>query len=89
MADTDEGWFHQRIYRNSQLRRKGVKLRPKPPRQTNPIARPNENDNQFLKTCGVSWEAEPAVQLSLDFSGCRTKEHDPKEPASHKTEESA
>ena len=45
-------------------------------------------DLQWLGECGVAWEPEPAVQLPLDFSGCRTKEHDPKEPVSPRKEES-
>ena len=48
----------------------------------------SEEDAGWLKACGVAWEPEPAVQLPLDFSGCRTKEHDPKEPASPRKEES-
>jgi hypothetical protein len=45
-------------------------------------------DIQWLGECGVAWEPEPAVQLPLDFSGCRTKEHNPKEPVSPRKEES-
>ena len=45
-------------------------------------------DLQWLGECGVAWEPEPAVQLPLDFSGCRTREHDPKEPVSPRKEES-
>ena len=69
MSEKDEDWFQQRIYRNSELRRKGVKLRPKSPRQTKPLAHPNEDDTKFLTKCGVKWEPEPTVQLPLDFSG--------------------
>ena len=69
MRDMDENWFQEIRYTNSQLRRKGIKLRPKSPRQTNPPARPNESDAKFLKGCGVAWEPELASQLSLDFSG--------------------
>jgi hypothetical protein len=64
----DEEWFQEIRYTNAQLRRKGIKLRPKPPRQTNSPARLNENDTEFLKTCGVAWETEPASQLPFDFS---------------------
>jgi hypothetical protein len=56
-------------------------IREHPPRLT-------KQDAQLLKACGVAWEPEPAVQLPLDFSGCRTKEHDPKEPVSPRKEES-
>jgi hypothetical protein len=69
MPEMDEEWFREIRYTNSQLRRKGIKLRPKPPRRTNPPARTKENDTKFLKTCGVAWEPEPAHQIHLDFSG--------------------
>jgi hypothetical protein len=70
MADTGEGWFREIRYTNSQLRKKGVKFPQKPPHLPNPVARPNKNDTEFLRTCGVAWEREPALQLSLDFSDC-------------------
>ena len=51
-------------------------------------ARFTETDAEWLKACGISWNKEPAVQLPLDFSGCRKKEQDPKPPTSQKKEES-
>lgn len=74
MRNMDENWFQEIRYTNAQLRRKGIKLRPKSPRQTKPLARPNENDTTFLKTCGVAWEPEPESQLPLDFSGHKDTE---------------
>ena len=74
MRDMDENWFQEIRYTNAQLRRKGIKLRPKSPRQRKPLARPDENDTKFLKTCGVAWEPEPAPQLPLDFSGQQNTE---------------
>jgi hypothetical protein len=29
----------------------------------------SEEDTKWLKECGVMWEREPTVQLSLDFCG--------------------
>lgn len=69
MPGRGEDWFQQRIYRNSELRRKGVKLRPKTLPLPKPLARPTEEDAGFLKTCGVTWDPEPASQLHLDFGG--------------------
>ncbi len=69
MREMDEDWFQEIRYTESQLRRKGIKLRPKSPRLKNPLVRPNENDTKFLQSCGVTWDPELAVQLPLDFSG--------------------
>jgi len=30
-----------------------------------------EEDTKWLRECGVAWEPKPAVQLSLDFTGCQ------------------
>ena len=46
-------------------------------------------DIEWLRECGVAWERKPAVQLPLDFSGCRNDEHDPIAPASQAKEKSA
>ncbi len=74
MPEMDEDWFRAIRSTNSQLRRKGIKLRPQSPRLKNPLVHPNENDTTFLKTCGVAWEPEPATQLPLDFSGHKDTE---------------
>lgn len=71
MPEMDEEWFHEIRYTNSQLRKKGMRLRPKPPGRTNFTARTIENDTKFLKTCGVAWEPELAHQIPLDFSSDR------------------
>jgi hypothetical protein len=73
MSEIDENWFQEIRYTKAQLRRKGIKL-PKLPHHTKPLARPNDTDSKFLKTCGVAWEPEPASQLPLDFSGHKDAE---------------
>ena len=60
-----------------------------PPLRRQRQARLTEKDIKWLKECGVTWEQRPAVQLPLDFSGCRKNERDPKAPATKTQEESA
>jgi hypothetical protein len=48
-----------------------------------------EKDIEWLRECGVAWERKRAVQIPLDFSGCRNDGQDPIAPASQAKEESA
>ena len=99
MPEREQYWlFEVRQKDDEFLRQAGVKPsliddpcpRPLPqPFHGEPHLRLTEQDGQMLKACGVAWEREPAFQLPLDFCGCRTKEHDPKEPVSPREEESA
>jgi len=99
MPEREQYWlFEVRQKDDEFLRQAGVKPsliddpcpRPLPqPFHGEPHLRLTEQDGQMLKACGVAWEREPAFQLPLDFCGCRTKEHDPKEPVSPRKEESA
>ena len=61
--------------------------RPRLPRERQ--ARLTGKDIEWLKECGVAWERKQAVQIPLDFSGCRKDDQDPKAPASPTKEESA
>jgi len=99
LTEREQFWlFEVRQGDREFLRRAGVKPSliddpcPRPLGQTfhgEPNVRLTKQDAQLLMACGVAWEREPAVQLRLDFCGCRTKEHDPKEPVSPRKEESA
>jgi hypothetical protein len=66
--------------------------RPRPLLPSFPViapARLTGKDIEWLRECGVAWEQKPAVQLSLDFCGCRENEQHPKAPATKAQEESA
>lgn len=99
MPERDQFWLFEVRQKDCEfLRQAGVKPSliddpcPRPLGQTfhgEPNVRLSKQDAQLLMACGVAWEREPAVQIPLDFSGCRTNEHDPKEPVSLRKEESA
>jgi len=99
MPEREQFWlFEVRQTDCEFLRQAGVKPsviddpRPRPlpqPCHGEPHVRLTGMDAAWLKACGVAWKREPAVQLPLDLSGCRTKEHDPREPVSPRKEESA
>ncbi len=60
-----------------------------PPLHRERQARLTGKDIDWLRECGVAWEQRPAVQLPLDFCGCRENEQHPKAPATKAQEESA
>jgi hypothetical protein len=66
--------------------------RPRPLPPSFPAIAPaclTEKEIEWLRECGVAWERKQAIQIPLDFSGCREDEQDPKAAASQTKEESA